>query len=154
MGALAPPVETTTTGTGASGDKRNNGFPVLLLPGWTSLSGPAAKPSFTRGGFDAGWEIDVFGGNRRAIESAQYDLEAQINARRNALVTLTAEVAEDYVLLRGYQAELALTKSNAKSEQDTLELTKSRFNAGLVGDLDVAQAQASVATTVAQETCI
>jgi NodT family efflux transporter outer membrane factor (OMF) lipoprotein len=104
-----------------------------------------------RGTLDAGWEIDVFGGLRRGIEASSDDLDAQIEARRNTLVTLTAEVAHDYVLLRGFQAQLKIAQDNVKSEQDTLELTKSRFNAGLVSDLDVAQAQASVATTVAQE---
>ncbi len=124
----------------------------------TITSNTAAAASLThrqtelyQGGFDAGWEVDVFGGNRRAIESAEDQLEAQVDARRNILVTLTAEVARDYVLLRGYQQQLQLTQSNAKSEQDTLELTISRFKAGLVSDLDVAQAQASVATTVAEE---
>ncbi len=117
----------------------------------TSAASVGRRSNVFSGSFDSSWEIDVFGGNRRAIESAGYDLEAQVDARRYALVTLTSDVAEDYTLLRGYQAQLKLTKDNAKSEQDTLELTKSRFNAGLVSDLDVAQAQASVATTVAQE---
>jgi len=76
----------------------------------------------------------LFGGNRRAIESAGYDLEAQVDARQFALVTLTAEVARDYVLLRGFQDQLKLTKDNAKSEEDTLALTKSRFDAGLVSE--------------------
>jgi NodT family efflux transporter outer membrane factor (OMF) lipoprotein len=127
-----------------------------LTPGTSTRAGPTGfsssrQTSLFEGDFDASWEIDVFGGNRRAIESAGYELEAQVDARRFALVSLTAEVARDYVLLRGYQDQLKLTESNAKSEQDTLELTQSRFKAGLVSDLDVAQAQASVATTVAQE---
>ena len=116
-----------------------------------SAAGIGRRTNVFSGSFDSSWEIDVFGGNRRAIESAGYDLEAQVDARRYALVTLTADVAQDYTLLRGYQLQLKLTKDNAKSEEDTLELTKSRFNAGLVSDLDVAQAQASVATTVAEE---
>ena len=129
-----------TTGTGTNGTSS------------TLLSSASRRTNLFQGTFNSSWEIDVFGGNRRAIESAGYDLEAQIDARRFALVTLTADVAQDYTLLRGYQAQLKLTKDNVKSEQDTLELTKSRFNAGLVSDLDVAQAQASVATTVAEET--
>jgi NodT family efflux transporter outer membrane factor (OMF) lipoprotein len=118
----------------------------------TSLSNSIPRRSnIFRGTLDSSWEIDVFGGGRRLIESGADSLEASIDARRYALVTLTAEVAGDYVALRGYQLQLKLTKDNAKSEQDTLELTKSRFNAGLVSDLDVAQAEASVAQTVAQE---
>jgi NodT family efflux transporter outer membrane factor (OMF) lipoprotein len=100
--------------------------------------------------FDAGWEIDVFGGTRRSIEAASADLEAQVNARRNVLVTVTAEVARDYITLRGAQRQLDLTYSNLKTQQDSLDLTRSRFNAGLTSDLDVARAQAQVATTAAQ----
>jgi multidrug efflux system outer membrane protein len=122
------------------------------LGGSTSLSAPGPRRySEFAGNFDSSWEIDVFGGNRRAIEGASYDLQAQIDARRYALVTLTAELANDYVSLRGYQAQLKLTKDNVKSEQDTLDLTRSRFKAGLVSDLDVAQAEASVAETAASE---
>jgi NodT family efflux transporter outer membrane factor (OMF) lipoprotein len=73
-----------------------------------------------------------------------------VDARRNVLVTVVAEVAHDYILLRGLQVQLALTYDNLKSQQDTLELTKSRFNAGLTSDLDVANAQAQVSTTAAQ----
>ncbi len=136
------------SGSAASGYTTVNGtrYPVTLA----QISTPRRTNVFT-GTLDSSWEIDIFGGNRRLIESGEYALEASVDARRYALVTLTAEVAGDYVALRGYQLQLKLTRDNAKSEQDTLELTKSRFNAGLVSDLDVAQAQASVAQTVAQE---
>jgi NodT family efflux transporter outer membrane factor (OMF) lipoprotein len=116
----------------------------------SSFSAPR-KTELYQSSFDAGWEIDVFGGNRRRIESANATLEAEIDARQNVLVSLTAEVALDYVLLRSYQLQLNLTKQNVASEQKTLELTKDRYGAGLVTDLDVAQAQTSVATTLAQE---
>jgi NodT family efflux transporter outer membrane factor (OMF) lipoprotein len=137
------------SGLTPSGVARVNGtnYPVVLGSG----GGIGRQSTLYEGGFDAGWEVDVFGGNRRAIEAAEDDLEAQVNARRFALVTLTSEVARDYVSLRGFQEQLRLTKSNVKSQQATLELTKSRFNAGLVSDLDVAQAQANVATTAAEE---
>ena len=58
-------------------------------------------------------------------------------------------MARDYVLLRGYQLQLQFANSNLASEKSTLELTRSRFNAGLTSDLDVAQAEASVAQTAA-----
>lgn len=135
-------------GTNASGFATVNGvkYPVTIRSG-----GTPRRANVFQGTLDAGWEIDVFGGERRAIENAEYTLEAQVDARRYALVTLTAEVAGDYVALRGYQLQLKLTKDNVKSEQDTLDLTKSRFAAGLVSDLDVAQAESSVAQTLAEE---
>src|ERR1700691_4111767 len=85
-----------------------------------------------------------------AFAPASHDLEAQVENRRNVLITVIAEVARDYITVRGLQAQLALTYSNLKSQQDTLDLTKSRFNAGLTSDLDVANAQADVSTTAAE----
>ncbi len=119
------------------------------------IQGVAVHPSshsypLYQAGFDAGWEIDIFGGTRRAIESAAANVDAMVNARRYALVSLTAEVAHDYVALRGYQRQRDLTYSNLKTQQDSLQLTRSRFKAGLNSDLDVAQAEAQVATTAAE----
>ena len=142
-----------TGGTGATGTTGNTGTIGTTVGGSAAsvTNSISRRTNVFTGTLDSSWEIDIFGGNRRLIESGEYALEASVDARRYALVTLTAEVAGDYVALRGYQLQLKLTKDNAKSEQDTLDLTKSRFNAGLVSDLDVAQAQASVAQTVAQE---
>ena len=101
-------------------------------------------------GFDAGWEIDVFGGTRRAIESARSTLQAQIETRRNTLVTLLAEVAQNYVALRGYQHQFAIVQRNVVSQQDTVDLQRTKLNAGLATDLTVAQAEALLASTQAQ----
>ena len=138
---------TGTTGTGTGGTSGTGG----TTGGSAGLvSGVGRRQSnLYQAGFDAGWEIDVFGGNRRAIEAAEDDIAVQVNARRFALVTLTAEVARDYTLLRGYQLQLGYANSNLASEKSTLELTRSRFRAGLTSDLDVAQAEASVAQTAA-----
>jgi multidrug efflux system outer membrane protein len=152
---------TTTGGTGTTGSTGTTGTTGTGTTGTTGTTGSSGGSSVISGvnthrqvslyqaGFDAGWEIDVFGGVRRQIETSEDNLEAQVEARRNALVTLTSEVASDYMLLRGYQLQLKLAKSNLKSEQDTLQVTISRFKAGLTADLDVAQAQASVAETAA-----
>jgi NodT family efflux transporter outer membrane factor (OMF) lipoprotein len=103
-----------------------------------------------QGGFDASWEIDVFGGVQRSIEAARADEQASLDARRDVLVTLLAEVARYYVDLRGLQRELAIARENVRSQEDTVELTRSRFQAGLATDLDVARAEALVATTQSQ----
>ncbi|MDB5172788.1 MAG: transcriptional regulator, Fis family [Phycisphaerales bacterium] len=100
-----------------------------------------------QGGFDASWEIDVFGGVRRSIEAARADEQAAVEARRDTMVSLLAEVARNYIQLRGVQRELDIAAANIRAQQDTVELTKSRFNAGLATDLDVARAEAQVATT-------
>jgi multidrug efflux system outer membrane protein len=100
-------------------------------------------------GFDATWEIDVFGGTRRAIESASANVQAAVWDRRDVLVTLLAEVAVNYVELRGAQRELQIAQVNLDSQQQTLDLTRRRAEGGLVPYLDVAQQEAIVATTAA-----
>ena len=103
-----------------------------------------------RSGFDASWEIDVFGGIRRSVEAADATVEATLEDRRNTLVTLLGEVATNYIDLRGFQRRLEVARANLKTQQETLELTKVRFDAGLASDLDVAQAESQVKTTEAQ----
>jgi outer membrane protein, multidrug efflux system len=103
-----------------------------------------------RTGFDANWEIDVFGGVRRSVEAADATIDATVEDRRDVLVTLLGEVAKNYIDLRGFQRRLTVARANLKTQQDTLELTQVRFQAGLASDLDVAQQEAQVNTTAAQ----
>lgn len=103
-----------------------------------------------RAGFDAGWELDFFGGVRRSVEAATANLEATINARLNTLVTVAAEVAVNYIDLRSFQQQIVIAQRNLKAQQHSADLTRQRFQAGLVGALDVADADAQVATTAAQ----
>jgi multidrug efflux system outer membrane protein len=102
-----------------------------------------------RAGFDAGWELDIFGGVRRGVEAAEADLQASVEARRDVLVTLTAEVARNYVDLRGFQQRIAIARKNLKAQKHSAELTRQRFMGGFVSGLDVANADAQVATTAA-----
>ena len=101
-------------------------------------------------GFDAGWELDIFGGVRRGIEAAAADIEAAVEARRDVLVTLTAEVARNYIDLRTYQQRIAVVRKNLQAQQHSAKLTRQRFDAGFVSRLDVVNAEAQVATTAAQ----
>lgn len=103
-----------------------------------------------RSGFDASWEIDVFGGVRRNVEAADATIEATVEDRRNTLVTLLGDVAKNYIDLRGFQHRIAVARANLKAQQETLELNKVRFEAGLASDLDVAQAEGQVNITAAQ----
>jgi NodT family efflux transporter outer membrane factor (OMF) lipoprotein len=99
---------------------------------------------------DASWEIDVFGGQRRAVEAADADLQASVANVDAARVSLTAEVARNYVELRGYQARLEIAQSNLALQDETVQLTEWRAQAGLVGELDVEQARSNRAQTRAQ----
>ncbi len=103
-----------------------------------------------RAGFDASWEIDIFGGNRRGVEAAEAGIRAAIEDRRDALVILTSEVALNYLQLRGYQRELAIARSNLDAQQRTAGLTRRRQQGGFVSGLDVANAEAQVAATSSQ----
>lgn len=117
------------------------------------LSGDFFRPSggnLFQGGFDASWEIDVFGGTRRAVEAAEADVAAAEEARRDALVSVAAEVARNYAELRGLQRRAAIARENVRIQRDTADLARARFQAGLTSDLQVAQAEGQLASTEAQ----
>jgi NodT family efflux transporter outer membrane factor (OMF) lipoprotein len=100
-------------------------------------------------GFDATWEIDVFGGQQRGIEAAGADFAAAQEDARDSLVTLLAETARTYIELRGDQRQFEIAKQNLAAQQDTLSLTRSKYQAGFVTQLDVARQATQVATTAA-----
>ena len=129
----------------AIGSPTQNGGAVAAAP-----SGAQLEQNFYQTGFDASWEIDVFGGIRRSVEAADATIEATVEDRRDVLVTLLGEVARNYIDLRGFQRRLEVTRDNLKAQLETLELTKVRFQAGLASDLDVAQQEAQANSTAAQ----
>ncbi len=88
-------------------------------------------------GFDAGWELDIFGGLRRSIEASQADLEASQVNLHNVMISLMAEVAVNYVDVRIYQAQLSITRANIKSQEETYSLNQSRNQAGIIDELAV-----------------
>ena len=98
-------------------------------------------------GFDANWEVDVFGGNRRSVEAADASVEAAEDDRNAVLVSLMGEVGLEYVTYRSLQQRIALANQNLAAQQGTLDLTRRLFNAGLAPELDVQRAAAQVATT-------
>jgi NodT family efflux transporter outer membrane factor (OMF) lipoprotein len=98
-------------------------------------------------GFDAAWEPDVFGGQRRALEAAQADLERSVAGLHDTQVSLTAELALNYVDVRAFQTRLAIARSNLASQTETLQLTEWRTQAGLATALDTEQARTAVEQT-------
>lgn len=97
-------------------------------------------------GLDAAYEIDVFGGVRRDVEAADADLGAAVENERDVLISVLAEVASAYMDLRGFQQRIKLNEQVIAASQETVDLTQSRFRAGLAADLEVAQAQAQLAS--------
>jgi outer membrane protein, multidrug efflux system len=120
-----------------------NGFPPL--PSTTRLD-----YNLYNAGFDAAWELDIFGGIRRSVEAANAEIGAAEYSQRDVLVSLLAEVARNYISVRGYQQRLTITRDNIRVQQDILDLTSNRFQNGLSSDLDVQQATALLTSTEAQ----
>ena len=119
----------------------------------TSLSGNSGEAVTTnlyQMGFDAVWEIDLFGGIRRGVEAAGADLDTAMESRRDLLVSLSAEVAGNYLNLRSLQQRLNLARQNLSAQEHSVELTRKRLSAGFVGKLDVVRAEALAATTAGQ----
>lgn len=100
-------------------------------------------------GFDAAWELDFWGKFRRGIESADANLIANIASYDDVLVTLTAEVARSYVLIRTLEERIRLARENIKIQQRSLELTTNQFETGSVTELDMQQATTQLRNTQA-----
>ncbi len=100
--------------------------------------------------FDAGWEIDVFGGIRRQIEAADAVLAATVEDQRDVLVTLEAEVARNYFELRASQQRLAIALENIRIQEQTVELVRNKFQIGLGSELETVQAETLLSLTKAE----
>ena len=122
------------TGNGAGGIKSSNLAPFDLY----------------QYGLDASWEIDLWGRVRRAVEASDAAVEASAEARRDVLVSSLAEVARDYIDLRGAQLREQIARDNLRSAQESLQLTRQRAAGGVTTDLDVSNASAQVRTTAAE----
>ncbi|MBN2495455.1 MAG: efflux transporter outer membrane subunit [Deltaproteobacteria bacterium] len=105
--------------------------------------------SFTAG-FDASWEIDVFGGVRRSVEASEADRASSEAGLHDARITLVAEVARSYFEVRCLQIRLRISRRNLESQTETLALTEFRAKAGLVSSQDVEQATSNREQTRAQ----
>ena len=98
----------------------------------------------------ATWEIDIWGGIRRGVEAADAEIGASIEDRRAVMVAVTAEVARNYVLLRGLQRLIEVTEDNITIQQETLESIRARFAASLATGTDVLQAEIQLRRTEAE----
>ncbi len=128
------------------GSRGGSGSPPA--PG--SAGFPGLEFSTYEVGFDAAWEIDLFGGQRRRIEAARARTEAQVWSARDTDVSLTAQVAQTYLMLRSDQARLAVIRRSVASQSDLLNLIGARSRGGLVSDVDTVQQRAQLATAQAE----
>ncbi len=131
--------------------QRSKSSSTTVTPGGgTSISTLGPFRELFQVGLDASWEMDIFGGTRRTVEAATADLQASREDRRAVLITLVGEVGTNYLNLRGFQHQVVIAKKNLAAQQKTAEITHKRFDAGFISRLDVANADAQVATTAAQ----
>jgi outer membrane protein, multidrug efflux system len=100
-----------------------------------------ANQDLYQAGFDVSWEIDIFGGTRRATEAADASVAASVEDSRDVLVSLVAEVSRNYLELRGIQQRLVLAKENISIQEKTFEVARKRFQSGFGDELAVVQAE-------------
>jgi NodT family efflux transporter outer membrane factor (OMF) lipoprotein len=126
-------------------------FPTLDTSGTYSKShsNKVTNDSY-RAGFDAGWEIDIFGGIRRSVEAADANLQASHEDLRDVLVSLTAETGLNYVEARTFQRRLAVANANLVAQEETYNLIQFRYQAGLSDELALQQARYNYESTRSQ----
>ncbi|MCD0421864.1 efflux transporter outer membrane subunit [Rubrivivax sp. JA1024] len=148
VGALLPTIANSDSARLAKG---MNSLPAV--PGGTNIGSPSSSvgsndaTGFYQAGFDASWELDLFGANRRAVEAAGYGIDASGENLRAVLLTLVGDVASNYVQARGYQARIALARRTALSQDETTKITRNRLAAGTASAADLANATGQAATT-------
>ncbi|OAI03486.1 efflux transporter outer membrane subunit [Methylomonas methanica] len=111
---------------------------------------PGIRYNMLELGFDALWEIDLFGRQQRRLEAASAELDSANAGYQQALVTLSAELARSYVEYRSAQNQLRITSSNLQTQQATLSLTEKLFDEGVVARHEVVRSRALTETTMAQ----
>jgi NodT family efflux transporter outer membrane factor (OMF) lipoprotein len=107
------------------------------------------RDDFYDWGFNLTWEADIWGRFRRQIESASASLDASVADYDGVMVSLIADVARTYLLIRTTQQRLAVVQQNLKLQQESVRITTAKFDAGEVSALDVEQAQTLLHTTTA-----
>ncbi|HEX4053813.1 MAG TPA: efflux transporter outer membrane subunit [Tepidisphaeraceae bacterium] len=118
------------------------------------ISGPLNAGTNTTGlreitqvvGFDAGWELDLFGRYRREIEAAGDETQAMLDQRNAVLISVVADVARAYMDYRDLQVRLSIAQDNIRIEQQSVDVVQERFNRGLTNELDLALARRQLET--------
>lgn len=135
---LYPTIDISAAFVKTRGSAAGYGFPWGL---------PGADSSLYHIGFDATYEVDLFGGVRRSIEAAKASAEATEDQRRGVQVTLLGEVAREYIALRALQARLDIASQNLADQRHTLAIVQKRLKNGLAPNFDLVRANAQVDAT-------
>ncbi|KVP18509.1 RND transporter [Burkholderia multivorans] len=140
LGAPGSPLDRLGAGTGAAVQQRARG----------ALDALESPVNLWQAGFDASWELDLFGRVRRAVEAADAQAGAAVASRDDALLSLEAEVAQTYLQLRGAQTQRTLADELVGAQRELRDLTREQAAHGLASDLDVRSADARLAQLRAQ----
>ena len=129
----------------------NAGYANSLLSKSAALPGTprdAREGELYDAGFDATWELDLFGRVRRSVQAANAQLDSVEATRLDVLVSVTAEVARNYFELRGQQNQIAVARKNADVQTETLKITQSRLDGGRGTDFDVSRSRSLLNLTL------
>jgi NodT family efflux transporter outer membrane factor (OMF) lipoprotein len=148
VGVALPSAEFTAGGGWGTGSDLGRGRASQSLV--SAESGTGVGQIVNLVGFDASWELDIFGKYRRAIEAAQYDADAALAARNVVLVSLIADVVRAYLDLRALQMELAVLRKNIEVARKYVDFVQERYSRGITNELDVTLAQRELAQLQAQ----
>jgi outer membrane protein, multidrug efflux system len=138
---------------------RSEFLPTLdANPAWRrERYSPNQEPSFGaitvntfRTPLDLSYEIDLWGRVRRSFESARADAQSSLAAMQQVLLTLQADLAQNYFALRSLDAEIATVNGTVRLRNEQLKLTRSRFEGGIGNELDVSRAETELASTEAE----
>lgn len=147
-GALTPSIGARASAAREQ-ESQNAPNPLRVLPSG-EVEPPGQPENLFQAGFDAKWEIDLFGGTRRTAEAAQADVEAAAYDHDAVLLSLLAEVSRNYIELRGAQQQGRIAREGLAAQQDALALVRARRAGGMAADLDVERAQALAESTASQ----
>jgi outer membrane protein TolC len=151
LGALLPTVGASAmiaTGSGTDLSKGRAAQSIRAGDATTNLK------SISRiAGFDAGWELDLFGKYKRLLEATRDDAEAQMELRNAVLITVIADVARNYLEIRGLQSRLEIARNDVATAQKTVDQLLTRFDRGLSNELDLTLARRQLATQQAYRPC-
>ena len=134
----------SSTGSGSTGSGTSGSNSVPLTRTYSSYSLP----------LDASWEPDLWGSIRNTVRASAYSAQSTAAQLANMILTVQAELAVDFYELRAQDELIDLYTRTIKDYQDSLDLTKTLFETGIDSDLDVAQADALLQTTLAQATAL
>src|ERR1700731_1812132 len=134
---------------GQSSSTYNRQSPNGTLSLLTPAPGASLEYSLFRDGVTSSWQLDLFGRVRRAVEAADANALAAVENRHGVALAAVAELAQNYMQLRGTQNRLGIAKRNVRLADENVELVNTRFGDGVATTLDIAQARAQQATIAA-----